>query len=94
MNAPRDHHFIPVFYLSQWAGSDGKLIEFTRKYDKLIPKSVGPRSTGYETDLYQFPDLPQDLRNIWRKYFSIMPMIRQLAHTGSIWAMASDGILN
>jgi hypothetical protein len=58
MNAPRDHHFIPVFYLSQWAGSDGKLIEFTRKYDKLIPKSVGPRSTGYETDLYQFPDLP------------------------------------
>jgi hypothetical protein len=24
MTAPRDHHFIPAFYLKQWAGLDGK----------------------------------------------------------------------
>ena len=28
MNAPRDHHFIPAFYLKQWAGPDGKVIEY------------------------------------------------------------------
>jgi hypothetical protein len=58
MNAPRDHHFIPAFYLKQWAGPGGKLVEYTRKGGKLIPKSVGPRSTGYERDLYAFPELP------------------------------------
>jgi hypothetical protein len=58
MSVPRDHHFIPVFYLSQWTGSGDKLVEYTIKRDKLIPKSVGPKSTGYEIDLYKFPDLP------------------------------------
>jgi hypothetical protein len=58
MNLPRDHHFIPAFYLKQWAGPDGKLIEHTRKGGKLIAKRVGPHSTGYERDLYAFPELP------------------------------------
>ena len=52
MNAPRDHHFIPAFYLKHWAGPDGKLIEHSRKSGKLISKPVGPRSTGFERDLY------------------------------------------
>ncbi len=58
MNAPRDHHFIPAFYLKQWASRDAKLIEYTRKGGKLIAKPVGPRSTGFERDLYAFPELP------------------------------------
>jgi hypothetical protein len=58
MNAPRDHHFIPAFYLKQWAGPDGKLVEYTRKGGKLIAKPIRPRSTGYERDLYAFPELP------------------------------------
>jgi hypothetical protein len=60
MNAPRDHHFIPAFYLKQWVDKNGKLIEYTRKGGKLIAKSVRPRSTGYERDLYAFPELPAD----------------------------------
>ena len=58
MSVPRDHHFIPAFYLSQWTGLDDKLVEYTKKRGKLIAKPVGPRSTGYETYLYKFPDLP------------------------------------
>jgi hypothetical protein len=58
MNAPRDHHFIPAFYLKQWVDGSGKLVEFTWKGGKLIPKRVGPRSTGFERDLYAFPELP------------------------------------
>ena len=61
ISTPRDHHFIPAFYLKQWAGPDGKLIEYTRKGGKLIAKSVGPKSTGYERDLYAFPELRPDV---------------------------------
>jgi hypothetical protein len=31
MNAPRDHHFIPAFYLKQWAGPNGKLVEYPQE---------------------------------------------------------------
>ena len=62
MSEPRDHHFIPAFYLSQWAGPKGKLIEYSRKHGKVIAKPVGPRATGFETDLYEFADLPPEQR--------------------------------
>lgn len=62
MSKPRDHHFIPVFYLKQWASSSSqKLIEYSIKHGKFIAKPVGPRGTGYETDLYSFPDLPPEI---------------------------------
>src|SRR5882757_9387484 len=51
MGDPHKHHFIPSFYLSQWANADCKLIEFTRKYNKLIAKPIGPDATGFEIDL-------------------------------------------
>jgi len=60
MSIPRDHHFIPAFYLKQWASQDGKLVEYTRKGGKLVAKTVGPKSTGYERDLYAFPELPPE----------------------------------
>jgi hypothetical protein len=69
MNAPRDHHFIPAFYLKQWAGPNGKLIEYTRKGGKLIAKPVGPRSTGYERDLYAFPELPPEAAQFIEQVF-------------------------
>ena len=58
MNAPRDHHFIPAFYFKQWVEGSGKLVEYSRKGGKLISKPAGPRSTGFERDLYAFPELP------------------------------------
>jgi len=61
MSAPRDHHFIPAFFLKQWTGRGGKLIEYTIKQRKLVAKAVGPRSTGFETDLYALTDLPPEL---------------------------------
>ena len=61
MSVPRDHHFIPAFFLEQWSGQNGKLIEYTIKHGKLIAKPVGSNATGYERDLYAFPDLPPDV---------------------------------
>ena len=61
MNPPRDHHFIPAFYLKQWSGVDGKLFEYTLRNGQLTAKCVGPRATGFQTDLYAFPELPPNL---------------------------------
>jgi Protein of unknown function (DUF4238) len=62
MRTPRDHHFLPVFYLKQWAAPESaKLIEHSIKHHRLISKPVGPRATGFKTDLYSFPELPPEL---------------------------------
>jgi len=60
-----NHHFIPAFYLGQWckdpADDASKLIEYSMPYgNKLMQKSVGPRATGFQRDLYAFPELPPD----------------------------------
>jgi hypothetical protein len=70
MSTPHNHHFIPAFFLKRWAGSDGKLVEYSIKHDKLIAKRVGPSATGYEYDLYAFPDLPPETAQfIEQKFF-------------------------
>ena len=69
MSTPRDHHFIPAFLLKQWAGQNGKLIEYTIKHGKVIAKPVGPHSTGYEFDLYAFNELASDVRQYIEQEF-------------------------
>jgi Protein of unknown function (DUF4238) len=69
MSAPRDHHFIPAFYLRQWCNPAGKLIEYTIKHNRLIPKPVGSHATGYEFDLYAFPELPPELSQFLEQKF-------------------------
>jgi hypothetical protein len=60
MSTPHNHHFIPAFFLKQRVGPDSKLIEYSIKQGKVIAKRVGPSATGYEYDLYAFPDLPPE----------------------------------
>jgi hypothetical protein len=31
------HHYIPIFYLKQWARDDGMLCEFSKPYDSVKP---------------------------------------------------------
>jgi hypothetical protein len=70
MSIPRDHHFIPAFFLGQWTGPGGKLIEFSLKQNKLIAKPIGPKATGYQSDLYTFPELPvEQAQFIEQKFF-------------------------
>jgi Protein of unknown function (DUF4238) len=61
MSIPRKHHFVPVCYLQQWCSyKDGKLYEFAIKHGKFVARRVGPRRTGFQEDLYSFPELPAD----------------------------------
>ncbi|GEM_PF-2548206 len=46
------HHYIPASYLKRWAGSDGKLCQFSRPHRKVQPLRVAPDGTGYIKDLY------------------------------------------
>jgi hypothetical protein len=55
------HHYIPVFYLKQWAGSDGRLCEFSRPYDSVKPRMVHPDGTAYRRGLNTFSRLPSEL---------------------------------
>jgi len=68
------HHYIPVFYLKQWAGQDGRVCEFSRPYeikaDRPIPDTIPvkprrthPDGTGFIPDLYTFASLNPELAN-------------------------------
>jgi hypothetical protein len=69
VSEPHKHHFIPAFYLRQWHGPDDKLIEYTIKHRKLIPKLVSADATGFQRDLYEFPELPPPLSQFLEKEF-------------------------
>jgi Protein of unknown function (DUF4238) len=69
MSTPHKHHFIPAFYLRQWHGLGDKLVEYSIKRGKLIPKAVGAGGTGFQVDLYEFPDLPPNLAQFMEQRF-------------------------
>ena len=50
------HHYIPAFYLKQWAGADGRLCQYSRPYVQVKPKRVHPDGTGYVRGLYAIDD--------------------------------------
>ncbi len=54
MQAAKKHHYLPVFYLKQWALQPGeKLVEFSRPFGpKVKARRVHPSGTGYVNRLY------------------------------------------
>jgi hypothetical protein len=49
--APK-HHYIPVFYLTQWCRPDGPLCQYSRPRNRVIAKPKYPKGTGFERGLY------------------------------------------
>lgn len=59
-NQPNKHHFLPVFYLKQWAGADDRVCRYSKPYrNKVVPKRKHPAETGYINRLYAIEGLPQ-----------------------------------
>lgn len=46
------HHYIPVFYLKQWAAIDGTVTAFRRPYRDVVATPKPPTHTGYVRGLY------------------------------------------
>jgi hypothetical protein len=62
VSIPRDHHYLPQFYLERWA-RDGTVVRYVRPRGANGPldcKRKPPKAVAYERDLYQQPDI-QDL---------------------------------
>ena len=61
-NKPRNHHFIPVFYLKQWASSlTKKVIEQQQTARQRRFETVGPRKTGFQTIFTLSRQLPPEV---------------------------------
>ena len=52
------HHYIPVFYLKQWARDKGRLCEFSKPHDRVKPRTTYPEGTGYVRGLNTVEGLP------------------------------------
>jgi hypothetical protein len=50
------HHYIPIFYLQQWAGADGRVVEYCRRYEGVVARPTFSEGTGYIRGLYKLPD--------------------------------------
>jgi hypothetical protein len=61
MSVPRKHHYIPVFYLKQWRGTDGRVCEYKRIGTKVVTRRAFPDATGYRKDLYRVDGLPDPI---------------------------------
>jgi hypothetical protein len=61
MSIPRNHHYVPVFYLKQWTGADRRLCEYKSLRGRILTRRTFPAGTGYEKDLYRVEGLPDAL---------------------------------
>ncbi|MCP1843614.1 hypothetical protein ACVIHI_003468 [Bradyrhizobium sp. USDA 4524] len=63
------HHYIPEFFLKQWTGSDGRLCEYARPYDKVKAQMKHPGGTGYVRGLYTLKGVPPELADAFENQF-------------------------
>jgi hypothetical protein len=70
MSEPIDHHYLAVFYLSRWAGADGRVCRYSRPSGTQVKaKRVVPKGTGFEPRLYETRGLPPEHAQSMEKDF-------------------------
>jgi hypothetical protein len=102
------NHYLPVFYLKQWAGPDGCVCEFSRPHKIVKPRRTHPAGTGYERGLYRFDGLPPIAANFLeqqfllhvddRAYFALCHLLADFvdfdAETHSAWSRFMMSLLH
>ncbi|ESX14452.1 DUF4238 domain-containing protein [Mesorhizobium sp. M0179] len=72
-NEPNKHHFLPVFYLKEWAGPDGRIVQFSRPNpndERIKPLRRHPSAVGYINRLYAVEGLPEPFANLFETEFT------------------------
>jgi Protein of unknown function (DUF4238) len=68
VHAPIRHHFVPVFYQSEWA-VDHRVTRYSRPHDVVVASDIGPKYTGYEEHLYALQGVSPDQQQWLETYF-------------------------
>jgi Protein of unknown function (DUF4238) len=71
MSDPSKHHYIPAFYLRQWA-TNGFLCEMRKVQGKVVVHSKAPNGTGFQKDLYKVEGVPADVAQHFERAFMQM----------------------
>jgi hypothetical protein len=69
MAVGQKNHYLPVSYLKQWAGPDGRLCEFSRLHKVVKARRTHPSGTGYERGLYTFEGLSPAVADFLEQQF-------------------------
>jgi hypothetical protein len=72
MSDPRKHHYIPAFYLRQWAQPNGFLCEMRSIRRKLVVHSRSPDATGFKEDLYKIEGVSAEITQHFERTFMHM----------------------
>ena len=67
MSEPDKHHYLPVFYLKQWANTEAKVVRYYRPYHAVVADLIAPKNTGYERGLYRPKRLRPRSKQRYRK---------------------------
>ena len=90
MNEPIDHHYVPVFYLSRWEGSDQCISRFNRPWGKEVKvKRLAPKGTAFEPRLYETHGLPPEEAQTMEKDF----MARLDTDAAGALALLESGVM-
>jgi hypothetical protein len=65
---PRKHHYIPAFYLRQWA-TNGFLCEMRKIHGKVVVHRKAPDGTGWVKDLYKIDGVPPEIAQHMERVF-------------------------
>lgn len=71
MGDPRKHHYIPAFYLRQWA-TEGFLCEMRKIHGKVVVHSKAPDGTGWKKDLYKIEGVAPGISQHFERTFMHM----------------------
>jgi hypothetical protein len=71
MSDPRKHHYIPAFYLRQWA-TNGFLCEMRKIRGKVVVHSKAPDGTGWKKDLYKIDGVAPEIAQHFERGFMHM----------------------
>ena len=68
MTQSQRHHYIPIFYLSKWAGSAGYVTCCQWVRGELVSLQLNPTLTGVQRHLYRLDHVPPDVRLAFEKF--------------------------
>lgn len=67
------HHYIPEFYLKQWADQSGRLVEYCRRhFNRVLPRLTHPGGTGYVRGLYSIKGAPPHVKDVFEDKFMMV----------------------